>query len=1453
MRALLKLILPILPLLLLNGMSWADVSPDVEVRLVSPFTAVKAGEVYQGRLEIVCNQDGQLDGFRIAGSGWDALIESASRTGAVSAGETVTVEFTATSSQPDRTLEFSCEFSGYTVRHLIDLSEANVDRMTSGGAVQELPAFLDIPGDRSRSELDDLLGPASSEVTGEGRRQITVTGRFGATLPSGGFFPAHSILVEVWDEDVIGEDLLGYGYTNYDGYYTLTVESTDGDIIGDPDIFVRFTLSNSRIRVYEPTSEDTYFYGTGVYDNYSGTELDLGTLIPADGNQHPAVFLHTQGSRAWVHDYLLGYDVSACRVEWPSAAWPNCSPGGRIQMRNDFSWNDGTLWHEYGHWFDHEIASWEPWDYCNGVCDFDGCGHCFWCEESEVIAWLEGWAQFHSYGVSAWSDGYYGFAPLDPVDAENINTCGGSYDESLITEGFIAALTQDMSDSQQDAHGAFGDYEDRMSGGLARIFQVNALDNPTGSQDFADKYVARFPADREVFWETAANCGFWFDTQAPGAVTGLNSTSHTAGVSSPDPTVTFAWTAASDNYSGIAGYGLAISAGGVVMPSQVMDIGDLTTYTTDPLSPGTYYFSIRAVDNAGYWSANYAWWGPIVVRDPDPADLTSYQATGWDFPLVPRMDNDSGTGYAPLPATLIGDAAVTYWNVFGQNQGEASTGESFWGWLNVDGVANVGNAYWPTINPGGLYYGPNRGPIAVQAGRHSLTFRHDATDLIAEVDENNNVFGRQFIWAAPEVGPGEMVTRQAPPEVMGGWDQVTSGPTYLNCDGLTMSTGTGWWHAMAIWADSDEDDFDCRLHELSAGSQDGFDSSLTNSPAWAGHLDAVIVNRNQDATAAWNVGVTRWAGGGNYKAYHATSTIMVFGDSLTVALDEDQPIMLREFYLPADEAGPVSVTAQTDAAGGAINLLLLDRGFTYGTLFSGEILGSYATDESGFARISVDLDVGGWYGIVVYRDQGLGLPAREVTLEVSPTPPDLAPWRPADWHSALTPRPVDDGTSTWCPQPDTLLSSPEATYLNVAATNTGPVPAPLPTSVFRDGLYMGYVNWPTLVPGAQVSYNWSSPFIWSPGRHTLALRVDPAQVVEETNEGNNVHGEQWVWSPLELEPPAAVIRSAPPSPLGGWEDLTDGSVAFYNCDGLRLRGEGDGWWKAVAIRPEGLSDFDLRLHQPGWGAKFGFQGNLVGSYMAGWEVDYVLVDFNSAAFGDFDVGVIRYSGEGWYRAQAVSAPFLGSDPLGTWAPLGISAGGIMSMVEFHFPAGTYHLTVENQSEADLKLAVHREGVAYQNHYNHAIGVADSGPIGADETLDLTIAEEDEGYHCIVVYRQGWETDEAPFVLHISDTVVPVGQDDLPAATRLVGAWPNPFNPQTTVSFELARAGHARLAVYDVQGRLVQLLVDEEMSAGRHEWVWQGRDQAGRSVASGVYFARFEGPGGQGMAKVVLVK
>lgn len=79
----------------------------------------------------------------------------------------------------------------------------------------------------------------------------------------------------------------------------------------------------------------------------------------------------------------------------------------------------------------------------------------------------------------------------------------------------------------------------------------------------------------------------------------------------------------------------------------------------------------------------------------------------------------------------------------------------------------------------------------------------------------------------------------------------------------------------------------------------------------------------------------------------------------------------------------------------------------------------------------------------------------------------------------------------------------------------------------------------------------------------------------------------------------------------------------------------------------------------------------------------------------------------------------------------------------------------------------------------------------------------------------------------------------PAANRLYAPSPNPVAGAALLHFTLAGESAARLALYDVTGRRVRLLAEGRRPAGRHQVAWDGRDDAGRRVASGIYFLRLE--------------
>jgi hypothetical protein len=84
--------------------------------------------------------------------------------------------------------------------------------------------------------------------------------------------------------------------------------------------------------------------------------------------------------------------------------------------------------------------------------------------------------------------------------------------------------------------------------------------------------------------------------------------------------------------------------------------------------------------------------------------------------------------------------------------------------------------------------------------------------------------------------------------------------------------------------------------------------------------------------------------------------------------------------------------------------------------------------------------------------------------------------------------------------------------------------------------------------------------------------------------------------------------------------------------------------------------------------------------------------------------------------------------------------------------------------------------------------------------------------------------------------------------------PNPFNPSTVLSFDLWREGQTKLLVYDARGRIVRTLLNELLSAGEHDVPWNGRDDRGIELGSGVYFGRLIRPGGESsIVKVTLLK
>ena len=100
----------------------------------------------------------------------------------------------------------------------------------------------------------------------------------------------------------------------------------------------------------------------------------------------------------------------------------------------------------------------------------------------------------------------------------------------------------------------------------------------------------------------------------------------------------------------------------------------------------------------------------------------------------------------------------------------------------------------------------------------------------------------------------------------------------------------------------------------------------------------------------------------------------------------------------------------------------------------------------------------------------------------------------------------------------------------------------------------------------------------------------------------------------------------------------------------------------------------------------------------------------------------------------------------------------------------------------------------------------------------------------------------------------VSGEDLPQAFALHSAVPNPFNPSTTLRFDLPCAANVELQIYDVAGRLIRhLITTEAYPAGRHQAEWRGRDDSGKHMSAGVYLARLRADGQDRIVRMLLLK
>ncbi len=188
--------------------------------------------------------------------------------------------------------------------------------------------------------------------------------------------------------------------------------------------------------------------------------------------------------------------------------------------------------------------------------------------------------------------------------------------------------------------------------------------------------------------------------------------------------------------------------------------------------------------------------------------------------------------------------------------------------------------------------------------------------------------------------------------------------------------------------------------------------------------------------------------------------------------------------------------------------------------------------------------------------------------------------------------------------------------------------------------------------------------------------------------------------------------------------------------------------------------------------------------------------------------------------------------------------------EFIATGGTFELSWENPDNWNVDFSnLYYTIDGGENWVEIATGVnGNSYTWNTPET-----ASEDARVRVFVYDNQGllgFDSSDDPFTLTGQASAV---ENNIPLTYGLAQNFPNPFNPQTEIRFELPYPNDTRLNVYDLRGRLVKNLISDHMDAGRHSVVWMGRDNGGRHVASGVYYYQIKSGNFSETRRMTLVK
>jgi len=146
------------------------------------------------------------------------------------------------------------------------------------------------------------------------------------------------------------------------------------------------------------------------------------------------------------------------------------------------------------------------------------------------------------------------------------------------------------------------------------------------------------------------------------------------------------------------------------------------------------------------------------------------------------------------------------------------------------------------------------------------------------------------------------------------------------------------------------------------------------------------------------------------------------------------------------------------------------------------------------------------------------------------------------------------------------------------------------------------------------------------------------------------------------------------------------------------------------------------------------------------------------------------------------------------------------------------------------------------------------PDTTEYTLEIDLEYDSTYYWYVIPFNAyGEPIDNQIFGFTTDQDTHEKEENILPLTTELLGNFPNPFNPETTIEFSLKQSGNISIDIYNIRGQKIRSLINEFMISGTHFVVWNGLDDFGHTVGSGLYFYRMSTDEYVGVKRMTLLK